>query len=41
MPIGGMISRNGGHFFSGTVSSDPFLNSPYKKKKKPTFQNSI
>jgi hypothetical protein len=34
MPIGGMISRNSDNFFSGTVSSDPFPNTPYKKKKK-------
>jgi hypothetical protein len=40
MPVGGMISRNGGNFFSGTVSNDPFPNTPYKKKKKGPFQNS-
>jgi len=33
-PLGNVISRNGNNFFSGIVSSDPFPNTPYKKKKK-------
>ena len=38
-PLGAVVSRNSDNFFTGTVSSDPFPNTPYKKKKKP-FQNS-
>lgn len=38
MPLGGMISRNGGHFFSGTkyTTGDPTPNTPteYKKYKR-------
>ena len=42
-PLGGTNTRNGGSFFSGNVSADPFPNTPYKKKKKKkqSFQNSI
>ena len=40
MPLG-MISRNGGSFFSGTNTTDEFPNTPYKKKKKSKFQNSL
>jgi hypothetical protein len=41
IPIGGTISRNGGNFFSGISTSDPTPNTPYKKKKKSKFQNSL
>lgn len=42
MPLGGMISRNGGSFFSGTkYTTDEFPNTPYKKKKNSKFQNSL
>ena len=41
MPIGGMISRNGGSFFSGISTSDPTPNTPKKYKKKSKFQNSL
>jgi hypothetical protein len=38
MPVGGMISRNGGHFFSGTkyTTDDATPNTPaeYKKYKR-------
>jgi hypothetical protein len=38
MPLGGMISRNGGHFFSGTkyTTDDATPNTPaeYKKYKR-------
>jgi hypothetical protein len=41
MPIGGMIARNGGSFFSGVNTSDPTPNTPKKYKKKSKFQNSL
>ena len=41
MPLGGMISRNGGSFFSGVNTSDPTPNTPKKYKKKSKFQNSL
>ena len=41
MPLGGVIRRNGGSFFSGTNTTDEFPNTPYKKKKKSKFQNSL
>ena len=41
MPLGGTISRNGGNFFSGVNTTDEFPNTPYKKKKKSKFQNSL
>jgi hypothetical protein len=41
MPLGGMISRNGGSFFSGVSTSDPTPNTPKKYKKKSKFQNSL
>ena len=40
-PIGGMVTRNAGSFFAGTNTSDEFPNTPYKKKKKSKFQNSL
>ncbi len=40
-PVGGMISRNGGSFFSGISTSDPTPNTPKKYKKKSKFQNSL
>lgn len=40
-PLGGMISRNGGSFFSGISTSDPTPNTPKKYKKKSKFQNSL
>jgi len=40
-PLGGVISRNGGHFFSGVNTSDPTPNTPKKYKKKSRFQNSL
>ena len=40
-PLGGMISRNGGSFFSGVNTSDPTPNTPKKYKKKSRFQNSL
>jgi len=40
-PLGGMISRNGGSFFSGINTSDPTPNTPKKYKKKSKFQNSL
>ena len=39
--VGGTISRNGGHFFSGVNTSDPTPNTPKKYKKKSRFQNSL
>ena len=33
-PVGGVISRNGGNFFTGVNTTDEFPNTPYKKKKK-------
>ena len=41
MPIGGMITRNTGSFFAGANTTDEFPNTPYKKKKKSKFQNSL
>jgi hypothetical protein len=41
VPLGGVISRNGGHFFTGADTTDEFPNTPYKKKKKSKFQNSL
>jgi hypothetical protein len=40
-PVGGMISRNSGSFFSGISTSDPTPNTPKKYKKKSKFQNSL
>lgn len=40
-PVGGMITRNGGSFFSGISTSDPTPNTPKKYKKKSKFQNSL
>jgi hypothetical protein len=40
-PLGGMLSRNGGSFFSGISTSDPTPNTPKKYKKKSKFQNSL
>jgi len=40
MPLG-MVSRNGGSFFSGVSTSDPTPNTPKKYKKKSKFQNSF
>jgi len=39
--MGGVIARNAGSFFAGTNTSDEFPNTPYKKKKKSKFQNSL
>ena len=39
--LGGVISRNGGSFFSGVNTSDPTPNTPKKYKKKSKFQNSL
>ena len=33
-PLGGMISRNGGSFFSGKYTNDPFPNTPKRMRKK-------
>lgn len=33
-PMGGMISRNGGSFFSGKYTNDPFPNTPKSMRKK-------
>jgi len=41
VPLGGMITRNGGSFFSGVSTSDPTPNTPKKYKKKSRFQNSL
>ena len=41
MPLGGMLTRNGGHFFTGVNTSDPTPNTPKKYKKKSKFQNSL
>lgn len=41
MPLGGVIRRNGGSFFSGVNTSDPTPNTPKKYKKKSRFQNSL
>ena len=41
MPIGGVIRRNEGSFFSGISTSDPTPNTPKKYKKKSKFQNSL
>ena len=41
MPLGGVIRRNGGNFFSGISTSDPTPNTPKKYKKKSRFQNSL
>ena len=40
-PLGGVIRRNGGSFFSGVNTSDPTPNTPKKYKKKSRFQNSL
>jgi hypothetical protein len=37
-PLGGMITRNGGSFFTGANTTDEFPNTPYKRKKKSKFQ---
>jgi len=39
--LGATLSRNGGSFFTGTNTTDEFPNTPYKKKKKSKFQNSL
>jgi hypothetical protein len=43
MPLGGTISRNGGHFFTGTkyTTGDATPNTPAEYKKKSKFQNSL
>lgn len=41
MPLGGVIRRNGGSFFSGVSTSDPTPNTPKKYKKKSKFQNGL
>jgi hypothetical protein len=41
MPLGGMLARNAGSFFAGANTTDEFPNTPYKKKKKSKFQNSL
>lgn len=41
MPLGDMITRNGGNFFTGVNTSDPTPNTPKKYKKKSKFQNSL
>jgi hypothetical protein len=43
MPLGGTISRNGGHFFTGTkyTTDDATPNTPAEYKKKSKFQNSL
>jgi hypothetical protein len=43
MPLGGVVSRNGEHFFSGTkyTTGDPTPNTPAEYKKKSKFQNSL
>jgi hypothetical protein len=33
-PLGGVISRNGGSFFSGKYTTDPTPNTPKSMKKK-------
>jgi len=40
-PMGSVITRNGGSFFSGVSTSDPTPNTPKKYKKKSKFQNSL
>jgi hypothetical protein len=42
-PLGGTISRNGDHFFSGTkyTTGDATPNTPAEYKKKSKFQNSL
>jgi len=32
-PVGGMITRNGGNFFSGKYTNDPFPNTPKRMKQ--------
>lgn len=40
-PLGTTITRNAGSFFAGKYTTDEFPNTPYKKKKKSKFQNSL
>lgn len=39
MPMGGMITRNGGSFFSGKYTNDPFPNTPKSMRKKARKTN--
>jgi uncharacterized pyridoxamine 5'-phosphate oxidase family protein len=39
-PLGKMLTRNQGSFFTGKNTTDAFPNTPYKKKTKTRFQNS-
>jgi hypothetical protein len=32
-PMGGIITRNGGNFFSGKYTNDPFPNTPKRMKQ--------
>ena len=40
-PLGAVIRRNSGSFFSGVSTADPTPNTPKKYKKKSKFQNSL
>jgi hypothetical protein len=39
-PVGKILTRNQGSFFTGKNTTDAFPNTPYKKKTKTRFQNS-